>query len=1437
MKNIFRSAKTIGRSFAVAQASLLMFSMVVMSFPVTALAQSDELEDTLTEEVLCEEGFELNENDECVEIEIPLEEEVILQSQNVQEENLDAPQSCSIVSNETDYVVTDNHNAVETFVHDAWDHTLESVADWIWGDALVQHPEAEEIKTFTKEFDVTGTPTSATLTLAVDNGAEVQINGATVLTQDPNTNNYNPTQTIDISAYLVANSVNTIEVTVTNLELTDNPTSERNPAGVIYKLDIEGSDCSELPYEEEEEPQEPSTSSVTMCKVKQDEGFTPLGGWTLMLMGDEVEDLAVPSGNSAGVDTSTSLTSGTSYLAVASGTWNNQGGNNPVDAEYSTNSNPAWDTHMDGYTGFGDGILELEINETDGDWGSYNASHQYAQSFTPSSSGSANFRIFDGDTISHMQNEGWFGDNDGSLAVSLYEGYAGVTDEETGCVTFNDVPYGEYSVGEINQAGWSYETTHDQRDQSEYQFVLPVNDPTETFSVINSEEEGDVEPETAMLHATKIVCEDESYLPNWGAGGADITGTTAAAFLASVNDGEAGEVCHLESDWSFEWVTDADSNTNPGDNIETAGAPWTTTGLTGVDGTVTTSVPAGGKVWVREVLKSNYIPFTGQNIDQAVSAEIYCSTDVLNYDNWDWIDPVQDGEEYHCIAFNAPLEVQACDVEAETVLLSSDAVGDTLVTEDEDGPASIVSFLHDAWFDAVDALWIWKDATTSEEDALSGTTETFTRTFNIVGTPLSATLELAADNGVVVMVNGEELVNDSDEQNYQTTVSYPIPSEMLQNGENEITFTVTNMDHSTENTPERNPAGLLYKITMSENECEVPQDPNAGQDKVHIFKFLSDGEFETQIPNDSTAPSFPMTSTWDTDNFGAGSGSYVLGNNEGGTALRYAADTSLMDNGSDYTTSEITDGSVVVPANSEECPLDKYRLVGYRYGDSLLQAQSASLSTTAPAFTNITTDKYVIVVNELCGTEGGGGNDDFGTLIINKIALGDNSTFNFSVDPEEGEALPVVVITTDGSGSAEEDLEEGWYDITETVPDGWTLQDSNCEYEGESEGISIENGESIYIEEGETVTCTFTNTKDGEPTSTSNTTIVSDNTSGGENLLGWMFNRDLSTQSPFEFNTNAAGLGSGSLFVQSITNTINGNNDKFIGELFLQSELSETDSISYEFQIGSPDATVEEQFYMNVYTTFGSSSPTKFYDCRYNVVPTTGSTGGFTTVTFDPSLTYPVATHGTSPFACPASPLAMDGLSAGSGIRVIALNVGDTSGSDTGVSGYLDEVIVTTTVGTNTHTETYDFEPVAPSNNSNGGGGGGGSRSSSSSNNDDDDGEVAGLSTENMCEPLLHSFLGLDYPNDLAEIIDLQGFLNEHMGAALPLSGVFGPMTHAAVHEFQQQYWEDVLQPWFSIPNSGILDADDSTGVVYKTTKWKINDIYCPGSESIPELP
>jgi uncharacterized repeat protein (TIGR01451 family) len=179
-------------------------------------------------------------------------------------------------------------------------------------------------------------------------------------------------------------------------------------------------------------------------------------------------------------------------------------------------------------------------------------------------------------------------------------------------------------------------------------------------------EVGEPADEFATVVAQKIVCSDEAELPNYGTGGPDMTEYTAIDWV------DAHDSCELVSGWEFEWTDD--QTNDPGDSlIGIAGAPWNAFGPTDVSGMTSVDINlndlTNDRVWFREVLKEGYIPFThglngGTNVDN-VSAEFYCHSDVVNYDNRDFITGMQDGETYYCVAWNALVpEVPApsCDM-------------------------------------------------------------------------------------------------------------------------------------------------------------------------------------------------------------------------------------------------------------------------------------------------------------------------------------------------------------------------------------------------------------------------------------------------------------------------------------------------------------------------------------------------------------------------------------------------------------------------------------------------------------------------------------------------------------------------------------------------------------------------------------------------------
>ncbi len=109
-------------------------------------------------------------------------------------------------------------------------------------------------------------------------------------------------------------------------------------------------------------------------------------------------------------------------------------------------------------------------------------------------------------------------------------------------------------------------------------------------------------------------------------------------------------------------------------------------------------------------------------------------------------------------------------------------------------------------------------------------------------------------------------------------------------------------------------------------------------------------------------------------------------------------------------------------------------------------------------------------------------------------------------------------------------------------------------------------------------------------------------------------------------------------------------------------------------------------------------------------------------------------------------------------------------------------------------------------------------------------GEVAGASTD-FC-PFLTEYMQIGTENNPAEVMKLQMFLNIFV-ASTSVTGVFDETTDAHVKIFQEQYRDEILEPWFKL---GIVPHNQPTGFVYKLTRWKINSIVCPGSEPYPTI-
>jgi len=219
-----------------------------------------------------------------------------------------------------------------------------------------------------------------------------------------------------------------------------------------------------------------------------------------------------------------------------------------------------------------------------------------------------------------------------------------------GALSLGSFSAGTYTVCETSKDGWSNTfagpgTTVNDPSGLGRACVLKQLNPGDGWTFVFANYEI---PKPVTIVATKIVCSKESDLPNWGNGWQDITAATASQWV------QDHASCSFAPQWDFQWSND--SVGNPGDNVEYGGQGWTTFGPTNAAGT--TSVQLNDvkdkKFWFREALKPGYLEFaysTSGN-SNSKSAEFYCHNDVLNYDNWEWIDNMQPGQTYYCVAWN-----------------------------------------------------------------------------------------------------------------------------------------------------------------------------------------------------------------------------------------------------------------------------------------------------------------------------------------------------------------------------------------------------------------------------------------------------------------------------------------------------------------------------------------------------------------------------------------------------------------------------------------------------------------------------------------------------------------------------------------------------------------------------------------------------------------
>ncbi|HXK39421.1 MAG TPA: hypothetical protein VJ837_01145, partial [Candidatus Paceibacterota bacterium] len=525
------------------------------------------------------------------------------------------------------------------------------------------------------------------------------------------------------------------------------------------------------------------------------------------------------------------------------------------------------------------------------------------------------------------------------------------------------------------------------------------------------------QPEDSVtLHTQKILCDDESDLPNWGAGdvAASIDADTAADWLAD-NEGNGCELAR----WQFQWVDDTVSNTNPGDQTEVAGAGWSEP----FGGSTLIDVTDISRVWVREVADAGHLPFSGQNTDQDVSAEMYCGTDVLHYDNWELIDiPEDHASDYYCVAWNVPIEEEepeACRIEVVT------EEGDEGVGNDN----AVLAFIHAGWTTALNtvASWIWD--TEFVENPGIDEEKTFTKDFFVDTEIDDATLRLAADNRYSISINGTEVAADTGEFNYGSITEVILATSTIMQGWNTIEISVENIGVPGEEDPQVNPAGGIYQLMINEEaieDCDVPPPPPGDDDDDSSITIIK------EVAGTTTSETFDFDASWldqDVD--------FTLGAGASTTFTGLATGT--------YAVSE------VLGAETE------WELQGVVCDDA------NSTSTTENGIEiNLEDEEDVTCTftNALASDA-----DETGTLVVTKTVVNDSGTGSATTSDFTLQVIDGNGATTTVSSGVVGAFATGTYSVMESGPGG---------YEATFGGDCSANG-SVTVAAGATSTCTIEN--------------------------------------------------------------------------------------------------------------------------------------------------------------------------------------------------------------------------------------------------------------------------------------------------------------------------------------------------------------------------
>ncbi len=937
---------------------------------------------------------------------------------------------------------------------------------------------------------------------------------------------------------------------------------------------------------------------------------------------------------------------------------------------------------------------------------------------------------------------------------------------------------------------------------------------------------------SATIVATKIICPSANELPDLSGTGAHITSSTAAAFLATHPD------CHAAAGWEFQW-----GNAYAADPGASFIGPATSTnwvapfGPTNASGTATVSVPdpaSYSQIWMREVLQNGYLAFSYPGTNSTNSPEMFCNTDVLNYDNYDRITAPQNGGTYYCVAWNVPLVTPTTTASysiVKTVDNATPVAGATVhytVTVGNIGSSTVNNAVAT---DTLPSGLTFVSATTSEGSYASSTG---TWTIGTLTPNATATLEVAT------------LVNATDTVGQAITNTATIASDTAS-----VTLTVANGG-----TPTSTIANLAITKTV-DNAA-----PQAGQ------------TIDYTVVVDALGPA-TSTGVVATDTLPSGLAFVSATTSEGS----YASSTGT------WTIGDMTPSST---ATLEIAALvDSSDPVGMQITNTAIVGESPSSTNTN---TGASSSSVTITV-----TGGGGGGNDAALSVAktaNVTSTLPGGMIDYTITATAGGPNPSTgVVATDtlpsGLTFAHATASVGSYASSTGT---WTIgtlapnATATLEIAAQVNAVGTANTTIVNqatIGESPTLVNTSGNTTAqasvyvGTPTSTANTadlaiakTVNNANpvtgsdvnftvtvTNNGPDAATFVYANDqlpiglalvnatTSASTTYSMGTGVWTIGTlapnatatlemetevSALAGTQVTNTATVSST--LSSLIDPNPVNNSSSVTLNVQ--APPCTSNcggggggggniPTAQIAIAKTVDNAAPAPGAVIHYTLTATAeGPSASFGVVASDTlpaGVTFVAASSSLGSYDPATGQWTIGTLADGQSATLVitaTVNAGDANGMQITNTGTIHEApnLNSPLSGPMTSSVTITVGGT-------GGGGGGGQVLGASTSTGEVLGASCGLYLTSYIHPVRKDL------NDPAQVKKLQVFLNQNLGLDLPVSGDYDASTIAAVNRFQVKYHTEVLSPWVPL---GLPTQYTPTGYVYQSTQRWINLIMCP---------